>query len=71
MNNAIEKELSDSEKSKGITRKWIPAIEIIKDLKEIRDNSKLWEVGGISGADQYQGLPAFIRNIDAIIEKLK
>lgn len=34
-------------------------------LKQIRDNSKLWKSRGISGADQYQGMPPFVRLIDS------
>ncbi len=41
--------------------------DIKRQLSEIRNDSKWWKPGKISGADQYQGLPPFLRIIDHIL----
>lgn len=71
MGNVIDKPLSEEEKNRGIKRKYIPVGDVIKRLEEIRNDPKLWTPGRYSGADMYQGLPPFLRNIDELIHYLQ
>lgn len=69
--NAITKELTPKEIDRGIRRKWIPAKDIIAKLEHIRNTPEIWKVAKISGCDQYNGGPMFLRNIDEILDMLK
>lgn len=40
-------------------------------VNKLRNDSSLWKVGRISGADQYQGLPPAMRHIDEALSKIE
>jgi hypothetical protein len=67
--HAIEKPLTDSDISRGIRRRYIPAKDVIEELEKLKEPS-MWKFPRAGGQDQYAGMPPAIRIIDVLIEKL-